>query len=263
MTALIHGDSATMDVLYIRDMIIEVIDKYSTMHGINYRLPPPIASTTTRNKMWNKLIEIHPWHLHPLDILPSSRSVIVFAIPLSLEAINSNIKGEEPSIQWLKEYILTNKLIEEVDGHLSRELKSIGYKTIGIKPTHDYDPVNLRSSWSHRHAGYMAGLGTFGLNNLLITEKGCAVRLGTILTEAYIEETPKPTIEYCLAKRGVKCYKCIHRCPINALSDWSKGKYRCQERLNAIALKYKDIVKEFADACGKCATGIPCATKIG
>ena len=32
--------------------------------------------------------------------------------------------------------------------------------------------------------------------------------------------------------------------PTNALSDWSKGKYRCQERLNAIALKYKDIVKE-------------------
>lgn len=33
------------------------------------------------------------------------------------------------------------------------------------------------SEWSHRHAAYIAGLGIFGINNMLITNKGCVGRI--------------------------------------------------------------------------------------
>ena len=187
----------------------------------------------------------------------------MFTIPLSYDAVKSNSEHpEEPSIQWLREYLYTNKLIEEIAQYLSKVLKSMGYTSIGLKPTHDYNPSTLRSSWSHRHAGYICGLGTFGINNLLITSKGCAVRLGTIITEAKVEESERPRIEYCLEKRGIKCRRCIERCPIRALDYWGKGRFKCNERLMSIALKYKDILGGYTDACGKCSTGIPCATSI-
>ncbi len=246
----------------MQDLLIEYIDQFTKTIKIEYRLPPPIAATSTNNKLWNKLISIHPWLTHPLNILPSAKSVVVFAIPLSYDAIKSNVSGGEPSKQWLLEYIYTNKLIEEVGNYIAKELKSRGYKTISLKPTHDFDPKSLRSKWSHKHAGYIAGLGTFGINNLLITEKGCAVRLGTIITEAIIEETPKPSTEYCLVKRGYKCHKCVERCPIGALRNWDKGKHLCYSRLTKIALRFREELKARASACGKCAVGIPCAIKI-
>jgi len=247
----------------IGSIIDDIADKFGTRLGITYRLPAPIASTPADNTLWSKLLNVHPWHMHPKDILNTATSVIVFAIPLSYEAIESNTRDyNEPSLQWLREYLYTNRLIQEIVQHISKVLESMGYTSKGLNPTHDYNPSTLRSSWSHRHAGYVCSLGTFGLNNLLITSKGCAVRLGTIITEAKIEETERPTFEYCLEKRGIKCKKCIERCPIRALTNWDKGRFECNKRLTEIALKYKNVLEGYADACGKCSTGIPCATRI-
>ena len=246
----------------IGSIIDEFTDNYGLKVGIEYRLPAPIASTSVYDRLWSELVRVHPWHKHPKQILDSARSVIVFAIPLSYSAVKSNEESSEPSVQWLREYILTNKLIEEVAKYISSILKSHGYRSLGLKPTHNYKPDSLVSEWSHRHAGYVCGLGTFGLNNLLITSKGCAVRLGTVITEAEVEVSEKPRYEYCLERRGVKCKICIKRCPIRALDNWSYGRFKCSERLSKIALKYIGIIGEYADACGKCCTGVPCATGI-
>ena len=86
---------------YLNSIINELADNYGLKYGINYRLPAPIASTSTYNELWVKLVNIHPWHSHPKSILDSAKSVIVFAIPLSYDAVKSNSKHpEEPSIQW-------------------------------------------------------------------------------------------------------------------------------------------------------------------
>jgi len=45
--------------------------------------------------------------------------------------------------------------------------------------------VGPASSWSERHAAYAAGLGTFSLNDALITPKGIAHRLGSADYRSY------------------------------------------------------------------------------
>jgi len=247
----------------VRELINGLLEEEVLRSGIRFRLPAPVASRNTGDVLWSRLKSVHPWIKHPREILPAARSVIVFALPLSAEAVESNVEGEEPSIQWLKEYLVGNKIIEKVGRRVAEELRNWGFKSIAIMPTHNFDVRSLTASWSHRHAGYVCGLGTFGLNNMLITPKGCAVRLGTILTEAVVEETPRPISEYCLEKKGISCGICVRRCPVSAFSAWEgSGKFRCFSRLTEIAIRYYKVLHGYADACGKCCAGLPCSLRI-
>ena len=251
-----------LDVDVVKAIIEDIVRSCSSRFNVDFRLPIPISCSDVSDPLWYSLVKTNPWHVHPKSLLSTARSVIVYAVPLSLKAIESNIEGEEPSLQWLKEYLLANKAIEESSGEVVEILRKEGFKSIAIKPTGEYDKKLLRAKWSHRHAGYITGLGTFGSHNLLITSMGCCVRLGTVITEAPVERTEKPNMEYCLERRGVECHKCIERCPIRALDDWSYGKYRCNDRLTSIAIKHKELLSGYADACGKCSVGLPCSTRI-
>jgi len=70
---------------------------------------------------------------------------------------------------------------------------------------------------SERAWAVAAGLGTYGLHDMVITKKGTAVILTTIMTSAKIPPTPKPTKEYCPWYRDGSCYKCVDRCPGQAI----------------------------------------------
>lgn len=48
------------------------------------------------------------------------------------------------------------------------------------------------STWSERHVAYVCGLATFGLCGGLITKKGRAVRLGSLVVKARIPPTKRP-----------------------------------------------------------------------
>ena len=45
------------------------------------------------------------------------------------------------------------------------------------------DNISGSSSWSQKHAAYAAGLGTFGLNGELISKRGIAVRITSVIVE--------------------------------------------------------------------------------
>jgi hypothetical protein len=53
-----------------------------------------------------------------------------------------------------------------------------------------YEMQNVTSNWSERHSAYIAGLGTFCLSYSLISEKGCAGRYGTVVTDLDLEPSP-------------------------------------------------------------------------
>ena len=62
-----------------------------------------------------------------------------------------------------------------------------------------------------------AGLGTYGLHDMVISSKGTAIILTTIMTSVKIAPTPKPTSEYCLWYRNHSCTRCVDRCPGQAI----------------------------------------------
>lgn len=80
--------------------------------------------------------------------------------------------------------MVINEYFNYINDEISKYLVSKGHVAKDIAPTHTYDPKVLKSTWSHRSAAAIAELGVFGLNRMLITEKGSSGRYGTIITSA-------------------------------------------------------------------------------
>ena len=113
------------------------------------------------------------------------------------------------------------------------------------------------SDWSHKHVAYIAGLGKFGTHHLLITDKGCCGRLGSIITDAAIRPTKRPDSEYCLDRYNNSRRLCIMKCVAGALYNDGFDRHACY----ALLLENAEMHKKegLADVCGKCTVFVPCS----
>lgn len=95
----------------------------------------------------------------------------------------------------------------------------------------EQSPLYVFSSrWSERHAAYAGGLGTFGLCDGLITPRGKAHRLGSVVTRVHINPTLRPYKshrEYCLYFFDGSCMACARRCPVGAITEKGHDKKKC------------------------------------
>lgn len=243
----------------IENLIQNFIDNYQQKDEIESKWKEPVINyAAADDPMFKQLKEaVSEEHLMPEDIMPGARTVIAYFIPFSNKIANSNIEGKYSSHQWAKAYVETNQLIAELNQHLKNKLLDKGYQASLIAATNNFDKERLLSDWSHRHAAYIAGLGTFGLNNMLITEKGCAGRIGTLITDLKIEASERSEQERCLNKAGFNCSKCVDRCVNGSLQEDSFDRHLCYELL----LENDEIHPESAltDVCGKCSVDLPCS----
>jgi len=198
-------------------------------------------------------------HKLPHELLKNANSIITFFVPFNEEIVLSNSNGVNASKEWAIAYIETNKLIVDLTRFLANSLKEKNYNCFEIPPTHDFDKKKLMCYWSHKHVAYIAGLGKFGLHNLLITEKGCCGRLGSLITSAKIEATKRSEEDYCLYFQDRSCTQCVDKCTFDALYLDSFDRHRCYE----ICLKNGRLYSKLgpSDMCGKCACEIPCSLK--
>ncbi|GBF33883.1 iron-sulfur cluster-binding protein [Desulfocucumis palustris] len=247
----------------VKDQIEAFVTKYIVSYrGNNSKADfwgaPLFAYADANDPLFLELKHIiSPTHLLPAELLPDSKTVIAYFIPFNKPVVDSNVAGEMSSEQWANGYIETNKLIVGINEALSKELKKQGYQSVILPPTHNFDENTLISDWSHKHIGYIAGLGTFGLHQMLITEKGCCGRLGSLVTDAVIEPTPRPVQEYCLYKHNKTCRRCVARCFSGALKTEAFDRHRCYELLLENHRHHNR--KELADVCGKCVSIVPCS----
>lgn len=201
-------------------------------------------------------------HLHPLDLLRTGRSVIVFFVPFKFELIRENSKGDRPCRNWGVAYVETNDLIARVSRALEKYLGGKGFKSALVPATHNFNEAKLMAPWSHKHLAHLCNLGRFGTHNMLITSVGCTGRLGSLVTEAYLgDHAVVDTDEACLLKVGRKCGKCIDACPVDALSTEYFARRKCWNRLkeNRDLLDYFSDLPKTTHVCGKCAALMPCS----
>ena len=203
-------------------------------------------------------------HIHPLDLLATAKSMIVFFIPFKKELVKENRKGDRPCRNWGLAYVQTNELIGRLSQALGDLLAEHGFKS-GLTPaTHNFDEVKLMARWSHKHLAHLVNLGRFGVHHMLITPVGCTGRLGSLVSEADLGEHPLiETREACLLKAGKECGQCIKSCPVEALSQDDFERRRCWDRLNENRriLNYFSDLPETTHVCGKCAALMPCSFK--
>ena len=201
-------------------------------------------------------------HLYPRDLLPNAKSVVVFFIPFKKALIKENRKGDRPCRNWGLAYVQTNDLINRLSSALGDLLAEHGFKSELTPATHNFDEKEIMARWSHKHLGYLAGLGRFGVHCMLITPAGCTGRLGSLVTEAELgDHSLIETDEACLLKDGQECGKCIEVCPVHALKEKEFDRRRCWERLreNKRSLNYFSDLPETTHVCGKCAALMPCS----
>lgn len=176
-----------------------------------------------------------------------------------------------PSRNWVVSRGEWEPIIKDFSGRLIKELEALGLRAVSLdlQPEfhrEDSKELGIASTWSHRHTAHAAGLGTFSLSDGLITERGMAVRLTSLIIEAPLEITERPYTEHnewCLYYKDGSCGACIKRCPVGAISKSGHNKAICSD--------YEDVMKENLPAdidtsnyilgCGLCQVAVPCQGK--
>jgi len=200
---------------------------------------------------------VSPSHLLPAELLSTARTVGAFFLPFAQSIGRSNIGGIPASEQWARAYIETNRLIEAIGMHIKTRMEAEGYDAAVTPPTHNFDPERLISDWSHRHIAYIAGVGRFGLNNMLITEAGCCGRLGSFLISLELPPDDRSREESCLHRYDGSCGACASRCVNQALFIDRFDRHLCYSMCLENDRRYQALGT--ADVCGKCLVGIPCS----
>ena len=243
-------------------VIKSTVSEYENTQMEKYWKEPIIAIISAQDKNLAILKEaVSAEHLMPCDILPGAKSIISLFIPFHENIVNSNINGKMASREWAVAYITTNEMIKTINDNIETLMGHNGYKAEKIPATHNFDEKILISNWSHRHIAYIAGTGTFGINNMLITRNGCCGRFGSIITNYEFNEY-KHTInvnEKCLNKRNGSCGACQKKCIVNAYENNMFNRQKCYKQCLENSEYHKNT--GYADICGKCLVGLPCSTK--
>ena len=209
------------------------------------------------------------FHRKPREILAEAKTVIVWVLPISGVARQSNrLEKEFPSLEWAWTRLKGEDFNVSLRHHVIALLWEQGFLAEAPQLQESWklvqDPVvGVASTWSERHAAYAAGLGTFGLSDSLITLRGSAHRLGSVVTNLCISPTPRPYShhkEYCLHFRGAKCDACARRCPVGAITAEGHNKQKCREHV--FGSRTMALYGLGSSSCGFCQTGVPCEARV-
>ena len=236
----------------IRKTIEEMVQNAAT--ETSYR-PPLIAFASAANTGFARLQEIAtPEHLLPEQLLSGAQSVVAFFLPFAAEVIEANQRASYVAREWAVAYIETNQLIGRICQRLTEILAERGVRAAAEPATHNFDPVSLVSRWSHKSVAAVAGLGSFGLHQMLITDAGCAGRFGSLVTDVELEPTPVIEEQRCLYYHDGSCRQCVEFCPVGALTEEGLDKKLCYRRCLEVDAHFVDL--GLTDVCGKCALGL-------
>lgn len=228
---------------------------------------------------------IGPHHFTPYEIMtwqaenngvkppePQDISVVSFVMPLTEKTKKENATQTDwPSERWAQTRLLgeifSQTMVREIVSDLmGRGILAVAPDVTPLFNKKRYPKVGWASPWSHRHIAYAAGLGTFGMQDFFITEKGCAHRLGSFVVNVPLtpnRKKPDDIHAHCLHYQGFGCLKCAKRCPVEAISgETAHDKETCYQKV-AKSLKYCNTHYHiFIYGCGLCSTGVPCESEI-
>jgi epoxyqueuosine reductase QueG len=197
-------------------------------------------------------------HRMPADWTPRARFVLSVFFPFAkrVRTANAAALGRLPAAEWLHGRIEGQNHISAISAAAAEALRGAGFSAVAPSVDDGFRSKGFTSNWSERHVAFVCGLGTFGLSKGLITEKGVAGRLFSIVTDMELGITRRAyaaLYEYCIF-----CGLCAKRCPAGAI-DPKTGKAHCP------CSAFLDETRElFAPryGCGKCQVDVPCEDRI-
>lgn len=194
----------------------------------------------------NKFREWLPEEFWPQSIFPGTQTVIVIGLPVELTIVDTT-----PSIHYHEHYKTVNLVLDTMAYELSNFLNSMGHPSVSI-PRDGYGDIDVLlekplAFFSHKHAAYLAGLGTFGENNVLLTRKyGPRIRFTSIFSSLEIKGYPIIEEDLC-----IHCKSCVHHCPVSAIKSMDNTNIKIIDKLKCAA-RSKKLRSEFRSPCGIC-----------
>ncbi len=168
----------------------------------------------------------------PQDIMPSVRSVIVIGVQVPRGSLDPLPKGRP---EYTNTLLAGTVVLRAAAFRLARSLEDEGH-IASIVPTEGSefgywyaDKVTLKADVSIKYAGYLAGLGNYGINHLLrLPGLGPRVRLTAILTDADLDHGTSMNDLVDSECKG--CLNCVNACPVGALhEDGSIEPQKCRD----------------------------------
>lgn len=199
-------------------------------------------------------------------------TVLAWVLPQTERTRLAHRKERElPSMEWSCARCYGEKVNENLRRYVVEFLATKGVDACAPVLSPAWEKRESRrygfaSSWSERHTAHVCGLGTFGLSDGLITPKGKAIRVGSVILQAQLPPTPRPYSthnEWCLFYAKGKCRACIKRCPVGAISEAGHDKKRCKEYIRNVTATHveREQLGVRVNSCGLCQTKVPCEGK--
>ena len=166
--------------------------------------------------------------INPFLIMPDCKSIVV--------CLFSYCIAEKSPIS---EYAMGDDYHTVIKDRLSgvcEVLEKKGYKAMTFS---DNSPL------SDRHLAYLAGLGFFGKNTMLINEEyGSKIFIGYVMTDCELEEDKPLDKDVCL-----NCGECVRACPGGAIGDdFSFNENLCAsfltQKKGELSAKEREIIKK-------------------
>ena len=244
---------------------------------------PQVGYASGDDPLFPKLKEdIGPFYWTPLEafrlgqpdlqVEDSQLTVISYVLPQTeATRLEQRQATEVPAERWARSRFHGEHFNCALRLHLAEKLTQAGHPAVAPErlDTFAYQKsarFGIASNWSERHTAWVAGHGTFGLSDGLITPVGKAVRFGSVVAKILLAATPRPYTghqDWCLwyAKGG--CGACMRRCPVEAITAEGHDKAACFKYIREVAAPYVHEHYGTSDTpCGLCQVKIPCEEKV-
>jgi epoxyqueuosine reductase QueG len=206
------------------------------------------------------------------DPVPEHLTVVSWVLPQTPATMREHAREDHyPSEGWVRSRKFGEDFNNDLHRYVVRELAAAGVRAVAPTELPDWgnhvsEGWGLATNWSHRHVAYVAGLGTFGLCDGLITAAGKAHRCGSVVMEGRIPPTERPYDDihaYCLHYARGTCGACMARCPADALTPDGHDKQACRDYVAGTTQPYaQEQFGIYTYGCGLCQARVPCATGI-
>ena len=215
--------------------------------------------------------EVFNQHCPGVPVTADELSVIAWVLPQRRRVRDANRNAlTYPAEEWARVRVYGEAFNAALRMHMVDQLERQGHAAVAPMLVPNWTIVkserfSYASSWSERHAAHAAGLGTFGLCDGLITARGKAMRVGSVVAKVSIAPTPRPYSDhraYCLYFADGTCGKCIDRCPARAITEAGHDKEKCRQHLGRSREHVKKTYRFEGYGCGLCQVGVPCEARI-
>jgi epoxyqueuosine reductase QueG len=246
--------------------------------GLQFFDLPLTGFAAAENEYYKSIIDNDEANIdlaQPRFWLEDAKTVVSFFFPFSERLRKSNRPGGQPSLEWLHGRVQGQQFMQAFIEGFRDLLIGEGYEALipqlderfwqNTRPRHTGPDGRTRrqfsTNWSERHVAFGAGLGTFGLAGNLITEKGTAGRLVSLVTTAEIDGAHPISLSSELPElfgNCTMCGVCKKRCPNEAIGELGKKEIpKCFKFMGTVSSKNKGL-----HGCGMCQVAIPCEFRI-